>query len=61
MIEISSDPTDSDCIGIVERWPYEQQKLRCFLHSNCSPAANTIVAAEGALDTQYKNTYGFEN
>ena len=41
------------------RWYHEQQKLRLFPAFALLRSGNgTISAAEGALDTQYNNTYG---
>ena len=41
------------------RWYYEQEKLRLFPAFALLRGGNgTISAAEGALDTQYNNTYG---
>lgn len=59
MIEISSDKlilTSAEIQG--NRWPYEQAKLRMFPAFKFLSSGGIIVAAEGALDTQYGNTYG---
>lgn len=59
MIEISSDKlilTSTEVQG--NRWAYEQVKLRMFPAFKFLSNNGVIVAAEGALDTQYNNTYG---
>lgn len=40
------------------RWYYERTKLRLFPAFALLGATGQIVAAEGALDTQYGNSYG---
>ncbi len=59
VIEISSDQltlTPTELLG--NRWACEQQKLRMFPAFRFLSAGSSIVAAEGALDTQCSNTYG---
>jgi len=59
VIEIGSDQltlTPSELLG--NRWACEQQKLRVFPAFRFLSASSSIVAAEGALDTQCGNTYG---
>jgi hypothetical protein len=59
MIEISSDQLTLTAVEVLNRWPYEQQKLRMFpAFRFLAGGGGTIVAAEGALDTQNNNTYG---
>jgi ubiquitin-protein ligase len=58
MIDISSDNlvlTSSEIQG--NRWPYEQAKLRMFPAFDFRRSGDSIVAAEGTLNTQYGNTY----
>jgi hypothetical protein len=58
MVEISSDQlTLTPAEMQLNRWWYEQQKLRMFPAFSFLSGGGTIVAAEGALDTQYNNTY----
>jgi|SRR5713101_2103435 len=40
------------------RWYVERQKLRIFPAFELLASNGQIVAAEGALDTQYNNSYG---
>ena len=40
------------------RWFYEQQKLQLFPAFKLVASNGRITAVEGALDTQYNNTYG---
>ena len=40
------------------RWYYEREKLRLFSSFVLLGTSGAITAAEGALDTQYGNTYG---
>ena len=40
------------------RWYHEQEKLKMFPAFTLLQANGSITAAEGALDTQYNNTYG---
>jgi len=59
VIEISSDRlTLTSAELVADRWVHEQKKLRIFPAFRFLSAGGSIVAAEGALDTQYKNTYG---
>jgi len=58
MIDISSDLTLTPVELQGNRWTYEQKKLRMFPAFKFLSSAGSIVAAEGALDTQCGNTYG---
>ncbi len=40
------------------RWYYEREKLRLFSAFALLGANGQVTAAEGAIDTQYANTYG---
>lgn len=60
MAEISSSQlmlTTSE-LQAANRWIYEQQKLNIFPAFRFVRSGTGIVAAEGALDTQYGNTWG---
>jgi hypothetical protein len=49
--------TASEMLG--SRWYYEREKLRRFPAFVLLGTSTVITAAEGAIDTQYSNTYGF--
>jgi ubiquitin-protein ligase len=59
MIEISSDQLTLTPAEIQNnRWSHELQRLKTFFPKiKLLASAGSIVAAEGPLDTQYKNTY----
>ena len=59
LIDISSGQltlTPAELLG--NCWAWEQQKLLTFRAFRFLSNGGSIVAAEGALDTQYNNTYG---
>ncbi len=60
MPEIAADPelTLTSSQTQSNRWYHEQQKLKMFPAFALLGANGHIRAAEGALDTQYNNTYG---
>ena len=51
-LKLTSSHTQSN------RWYHEQQKLKMFPAFALLGVNGKITAAEGALDTQYSNTYG---
>jgi len=55
--EISSDQLTLGAAELLNRWPYEQQKLRLFPAFAFLAKDGAVVAAEGALETQYGNRY----
>lgn len=57
MGEISSDQLTLNGLQLSNRWAYEQQKLRLFPAFTFLGNAGTIVAAEGAVETQNGNSY----
>lgn len=61
MSEIETAPNLSLTLAEIQsgsRWYYEREKLRLFPDFVLLGTNGQITAAEGALDTQYNNTYG---
>ena len=60
MAEIEADPKLVLSLQEMQgnRWFYERQKLGHFPAFRLLGVNGTITTAEGALDTQYNNTYG---
>jgi hypothetical protein len=60
VVEIEADPKLVLSLQELQwnRWFYERQKLGIFPAFRLLGVNGVITAAEGALDTQYNNTYG---
>jgi hypothetical protein len=55
--EISSDQLILKPTELLNRWAFEQQKLRLFRDFHLLGSGTDITAAEGLLTTQYGNSY----